>query len=436
MFPEKVTSGAASPNGASAVQDLIDQLLAESFAVANNFATLSLDQVGEILEQAQTEMANLSGEPSDVQNAIDSFERCKLSYCTLLLELETGHLEVEKAGTLWDMRFQSEAASPQPEPLPLPPAEDASSLSVVDADESFMKPVAPPPIPVPVMPPLEDVIEPMALEALAPPVEHNEGTMVADISDLDLTAIPTPPPLEPAPMNETPEEEPSESSFTFSDILSPVSTQRAQDFWRLSEYFRSLRNSKQFPFEEGYIDRLVGQNYCFAVEAECHERLIPKLEKFWPTRQAAINALVDTKSQKFELQPVLKAAINQLAESHLDWLFEAKFPHPGILNSLRYILASHELKKFKPTLLDIGVLFFLFGQEGTLGGFPLHNRLDVLELERDEVTEIAFKLFRIQKLRNRCIAVAPELNSSHLEVLKDDVLRVLTLLKRAEFKED
>jgi len=73
-------------------QAAIDELLSEGFALKNHFQNLTLEKIGEILEQKEKEF---EGDTNDILpfspelfSEKDSFDRCKNLYCSLLLEFE------------------------------------------------------------------------------------------------------------------------------------------------------------------------------------------------------------------------------------------------------------------------------------------------------------------------------------------------------------
>lgn len=67
----------------SGLEDLLRILISEPFAVEHGFADMNLDEVGLLLENLQESFGKT-----------ESFEKCKSTYCLLLLELDLLHREI------------------------------------------------------------------------------------------------------------------------------------------------------------------------------------------------------------------------------------------------------------------------------------------------------------------------------------------------------
>jgi hypothetical protein len=108
----------------AAVRELIDRLLSESFAREHGLADRDLKEVAKLFEGE-----SLSEEGSEAPHD-ESFERCRSTYCLLLMELETQGLTEDAITPLkaWSSGAENPAADPKPHGVPPLPQAKAPPL--------------------------------------------------------------------------------------------------------------------------------------------------------------------------------------------------------------------------------------------------------------------------------------------------------------------
>ncbi len=188
--------------------------------------------------------------------------------------------------------------------------------------------------------------------------------------------------------------------------------------------------------EEEHRIKIAAVSFCWAVESELKERLWNSLAANWSERAIAIVTTLDTANRKFDLHPSLRSELEKRAALHSDFLHEGKLPHSGVINSLRYILATEDLEKFRPSILDWGVVLFWFGKEEDRHGIKFSNLLGIEEVPTSDMTELSFRLFHLNKLRMKALAAGNVLSTSELEKIKNTAHRVLELLQLIQLKSD
>ncbi len=210
----------------------------------------------------------------------------------------------------------------------------------------------------------------------------------------------------------------------------PATTKLAKQYWQLAHFFRFLSLDQKFPLPPPHLDKLIAQSYCSALEAELGIQFKSILEKFWPHKERAIKSVIDDKAHHFSLHPALKSGLTEISVDHSEWLWEKRFPESPVLNSLRYLMATREFSKLKPTLMDLGVMLLLFGQDDILGAFPLTNFLGTEGFTKEQLYETSFRLFRLQILGAKAVGVGPDFSAAHLGLIENDVEQVFQLIKQ------
>jgi hypothetical protein len=208
----------------------------------------------------------------------------------------------------------------------------------------------------------------------------------------------------------------------------------AKEYLQMAEHFAQMGHQDSFPFSVSHLDKITAQNYCFALEAEWLDKPSPALASFWSRRQPAILLLLDKNSGRFQFHPDLKENLVALSETHRDWLLEGKFPSAATLTSLRYFAGTSEISKLKLSLLDVAVLLLFFGQTRTVGQLSLTNEIGASGLAPKEMIELSFRLLRIQKIKSKCLSIAPDFTRNLLPLLETDIKRVFTLTHRLQFE--
>jgi hypothetical protein len=401
------------------LKDLCENLMSEPFAKLHRLSDKSLDDVGNILSSFQEKfdalLENMAEYP-ELSDLSPSFEKSKELYCLIILKLEENALNPENFDSLSALAesenktvFSHSIEKRPPAPVPW------DSLT----DEPFT-----PDLPKPIH---ESEIEDEVVveDLLDHHLEHQINQPTSSITAED-----------PEPVHE--ERADFFAEEVRPEVASPAEPQtksliasrspQANHYLLFAEW---LNESKGAGALEGdFLDRVISQHYSFAIEAELHHLLEKGIRNFWGHRNDAVRALLDLTSHRFELLADLNRELQTACDSHSDWLFEKGFSTGAVLNSLRYMIGS-KAETFSPTLSEFSTLFLFFGQP-SLGAFELKNFLGIESLSSSEVTEISFRLSRIQKIKSRALSVSSEFNAHHKTTLEVDIKRVHQLVLRLE----
>ncbi len=301
---------------------------------------------------------------------------------------------------------QAEVAPPKQELLPLPQTADEISQTMIsplvcEQTVSGIHPVA-----------LEDKA---LVDNSLPEVEssvHEQRLSDGDVQELTLR-----------------QEAFETKSFPTDIPAGPATTDLGKQYWKLAHFFRFLSLDQKFPLPQVHLDKLIAQSYCSALEAELGEQFKDILKQFWNFRDVAIRSLLDDKASSFSLHPALKSGLTEVVLNHSEWLWEKRFPESSVINSLRYLFATREFSKLKPTLMDLGVCLLFFAQEESIGDFSLIKYLRVMGLTREQWYETSFRLFRLQALSSKAMGVGSEFSAAHLSVVESDVERLFVLIQ-------
>lgn len=204
----------------------------------------------------------------------------------------------------------------------------------------------------------------------------------------------------------------------------------ATDLWKSGE---EIARTAGIPREHQL--RSGAMFFCLSVEKNLHNVFTTPLFNAWQERSIPIVTSLDTEHRRFDLKPSLKSFLDDLCEAHPQWLFDGKLPLSGVINSLRYLLATEDTEKLRPSLLDWGVIFFWFGGNAERGGVKLVNLLGLKNFEDAKLFEAMFRLFRMNKLRMRALTVVQEFGEEHFAQLKEDGLRLREILNGIELGE-
>jgi len=459
--------------------DHIEQLLEESYATQSAFSDLSIEQVGQVIDEARESFESSEDSSPAFLTEKASYEKCVEMYCTILMAIEALNrpMPEETLGELSGRQQRTQLFQipgrdkgmpappplaargnpptlkhPTPTPAPVTPeAEEEEvlefSAEAVPAEEELeMKPMAEivdhaapeatddiwgqPAAPAPKNEVSEDFANPMENlqsapktlfedEAVPSPVDLTEGAEEEEWKEKPTSKAPAP-----------------AHAASNNHILPPAPTalisNLAQEYWKQGEYFKNHLKADNWPLSQPLLLKLIGQSLCFSLESECAERLEPALKSFWNRRESAIRALLDNGNRKFELHPALKKAMDHAAEEHTEWLLEGKFPHAAVLSSLRYMLATLQPEKFQPSLIEAGIFIFFFGQNTSAEAFPLQNMMGASGLDTRQATEFLFRMSRLHRLKNKFLSASGVLELGQLLILEQDFQMVIDLLEKLQ----
>ncbi len=458
---------------------LIQELLREPYANEQDFGDATIEGLGALLEEAaeELEQPNL---PPEILPLQASYERCKDTYCRILMEAELQNISPLPTQLLKELSGGAAKAPELPPMLPdyneLPSLEldhESDDLILKEAEEEaeklwadetdfknrdaappeapeeveevtrtdlHMKPKTPPPVPKAaqnilkefeaVMKKPQPMVEDLTEKEEDRPPKAEEPTGEWRLAADPLLSDARKP--EPAAEAEAVAARPLRIAPKPGAIEPPPhlpSTGKAKVYVVLAQYLRSLKENGSFPVPGDYADRLIAQNFCFAVELQCIEKLEQPLERFWTQRDALIPTLYEQEGKGRGLNPPLKRALDELATIHGDWLPEKKFPHNAVNHSLSYIAGYDREEVFQPALIDAGALILFFGEDRIFGKIALKNVLGIRGITNSEAVELAFRLISFQKLRNKVLNVGGEPGESFAKIATRVETEASALLK-------
>jgi hypothetical protein len=376
------------------LKSLAKNLLDEPFAKMHRLADKNLEEIGTVISGLQEKYETVSMDPGSDPEFADvtpSFEKTKELYCLILLKIEEERLIGDDFENLSAMA-QSDSKTVFSHRV------EIESPKEIGRDQFDV-------------PPLQLINDwNMKSPDFSEPVPNERSDFFHD---------------------DIPNFEP-ESNIQTLDIAEPAQTPilfnaqspRARE---ALEFARWLQGSKMWEaFGEEFRDRMICQSLCFAMEAEILLILRTGLDYFWTYRQEAVRGILNQTSPRFELNSELHAEISNVANKFSDWLYEDHFSFGSVLNSLRYIVST-KINSFEPSVFETGILILLFGQE-KLGKVQLKNYLQLNELPNEMIIEGAFKLMRIQKLKNKALSVVHDFHLDHRRQLEGDIKRVIELI--------
>ena len=417
------------------LHNLINDLLAEPFAQENQFGGLNLDQIGKELEEGRERLGEGEDSPEHAAH-LRSHENCVSIYCMILMELESQGLSSPPEEPLLELTRRREGTivveipPRETETRTPPPLQQAQPAPRAAREQPAPRISTEHPAPhVLSEEPKEEVMEdfpspvfpgPEGEEMIQPNFESS-GTFEEEL----------PPEEEPMVFPDERENSAVGSQYEeeFKALLPDLTSAKARDHLEIALYFQLIRGGS-FPFAPENADRLSGQSFCFALEAECAAKIAPIIPGFWAHRENAVRSILDAANRRFELHPQLRAGLDTLAKTNSQWLPDGQYPFAGTLSALRYIIATLQPENFQPSLMEAATLLFFFGQNLTLQGFALKNLLGVEGLQPAEITESAFRIVRTQRFRTKIMLATSEVTSGELDVLQEDLKRLFALLSK------
>ena len=396
------------------LSSLINDLLAEPFAKEHQFGELNLDEVGKALEEAR-ERLNEEDDSSEHGASPHSYENSVSIYCMILMELESQGMYAPPEETLNELTHRRDGTILMEIPpretvarMPPPLRQPSAPLTDEQPGEEVMTD-----FPTPIFPGPED-------EKPSQPSLEMSGTFEELPTEEELLVFPDERPMSAVG---------SPYEQDFKAILPELTSTKARDHLEIALYFQLIRGGS-FPFAPENADRLSGQSFCFALEAEGATKIAPVIPDFWVQRENAVRTLLDAANRRFELHPQLRTGLDALAKEHSQWLPEEHYPFAGTLSALRYIIATLQPEKFQPSLLEVATLVFFFGQNLSLQGFPLKNHLGVEGLQPPEIIEMAFRMLRTQRFRSKVMTASAEVAEGELDLVQADLKRLFALLSK------
>ena len=228
--------------------------------------------------------------------------------------------------------------------------------------------------------------------------------------------------LNPKPITLAAVPNPSESQPSQAEPDSPLGIRHplAQGFLGLAEYWLTETPPPSSP---AIPDRVIAYVMVLALEAEFTPRISPLIETFWSKREASIRSLMDPSKVHFELHQRLKARLQEdLFKGAGD---QSPFPEASCLTSFKYVLALKDASHFEPTLLEIGIFLYFFGQDLELEGVRLQNHLGLAGLSPQELPALFSRLSRVHRVKTKLFSALREFARPQLDILQEDVFQIL-----------
>lgn len=219
--------------------------------------------------------------------------------------------------------------------------------------------------------------------------------------------------------------------FDLKEKIQPETPKAVNDFYSLYLHFKS---DSSLPFSEEIKNKLLGQQLSLSLGNLAQKALHPFLSAWWPTRESSISLVQDPEKEDLHLHYDLATALNRLAILHQEVLKDPTFPLQTVENSLRYILSLSNVEEFVPAPIEAGYLLLFFGQQEFLERF-LHNSLNVVGVEADEIMDFGFRMIRTQRLKSKAFSQNLDFTKEDLEMLEEDhevMVQFLSKLRSSE----
>lgn len=435
MAPAKLME--STPEFSDVFRELLGCLFNEPFFLNNTFKDLSFEDVGLVLEESFGETENLN----------ESYNACKSTYCLMLIELDLNGAsdlpKILRENPMNDMVhlaiWPSVNESPVVLDLPLVlPMEELIAEQVMISTDILEG--------SPIFELIAETSNP--LSEISPNIESNiESDIESDssaviIANSDLDNRPTP------SSDLTSEVIPKEEfSFIAPEVISsfaelnPVTalnistetpknsddmTTLGQDYFKLADLFKLNLKTHSIPISPSTSERATIQFLVAACELELFKTLREGLIALWPEREIKIQGLLkgDTFTFNDEISQVIQNHQNQFA----DWLYDAKFPELAALHCLRYLVLTPTIKELHPSVFELATFIYFWGALADLNTESLFHQSEGPQLSQDQMIEIAFRLFRLDRVKAYANNFNCELSSRHFRKTEEDTTRILALL--------
>ncbi len=427
MAPAKLME--STPEFSDVFRELLGCLFNEPFFLNNTFKDLSFEDVGLVLEESFGGTENLN----------ESYDACKSTYCLMLIELDlNGDSDLPKIlreNPMNDMVhlaiWPSVSESPVVLDLPLVlPMEELIAEQVMISTDILEG--------APIFELLAETSNPLG--EISPNIESDGSAVIIANSDLDNR--PT------SSSDLTSEVIPKEEfSFIAPEVISsfaeltPVTalnistetpknsddmTTLGQDYFKLAALFKLNLNTHSIPISPSTSERATIQFLVAACELELFKTLHEGLIALWPEREIKIQGLLKVGTFTFndEISQVIQNHQNQFA----DWLYDAKFPELAALHCLRYLVLTPTIKELHPSVFELATFIYFWGALADPNTESLFHQSEGPQLSQDQMIEIAFRLFRLDRVKAYANNFNCELSSRHFRQTEEDTTRILELL--------
>lgn len=120
------------------------------------------------------------------------------------------------------------------------------------------------------------------------------------------------------------------------------------------------------------------------------------LKNFWPSRIDDIHKVLAEKEFKFNQSWIEKIANDE--KSYSLFLFEETFPRLASLHCLKYLTLSKNLETLHPSTFELATLIYFWGPKIKFFN-PNSGENDQLELQDEQTVPLAFRLYRLDRIK-------------------------------------
>jgi hypothetical protein len=185
----------------------------------------------------------------------------------------------------------------------------------------------------------------------------------------------------------------------------------ANEYAALARYFENCQAAPPPGIPHTHWTRLIALSTTASIEVELQDCAQTFLAPFWQNRQTYVAQVWDPKNPRAEFHPAIVSFWNQLKPSY--WPAQEPLPFSTFKNSLRFLAAHTHAQPPQPSLLELGLWLFLFGQSRDLGGIKLQNVWNLPDFTSDTLADFFLRLCRVHRikqiLQNPLSAFAPAL---------------------------
>ncbi|MBM4317284.1 MAG: hypothetical protein FJ116_07365 [Deltaproteobacteria bacterium] len=389
-------------------RELLGKLFNDPFAIQSGFLELSFEEIGLILEEPLEDNSQL----------LETYQSCKSIYCLLLIELDLcGYTSLPKELSerpLKDLFCLLETPKPvEPISVGETKAQEIIKDLNLEIDEQSVTNLNP----------LLETISSLSLDEALPVestpepsetlVVENASSLANSSPELEIIASTS------SEENSVPHFEAETKFQNPGDILDLSSAYK-----NIAYFLKDKRDSRVLNTSNEAAQRVAIHCLICASEAKVFNLLKEPLSQIWPTRQQKIETLLI--QGQFKFNEITNAKIDSDEKEFSSFLFEGKFPRLAALHCLKYLTLTQTLECLHPSVFELAAFLYFWGPQ-ILGAGPLSLEATNPKLNGLNTTELAFRLFRLDRIKAHSNNFNRPLTESYLEQVIDDVEELVTL---------
>ena len=207
-----------------------------------------------------------------------------------------------------------------------------------------------------------------------------------------------------------------------------------ESYLNIAESFSSKKIDAVLSVTNEARDRATIQFLIASCEIAVFERLKTDLIQLWPSRQERILELIEDNAFNF------KDEISQVLQVHErrypQWLFDDRFPKLGALHCLRYLTLTKSVESLHPSVFELGSFIYFWGALKETPSKGTEAYINLSGLNKEQQIEVAFRLFRLDRIKASALNFNRELPSHLLQMAQEDTQQILEILNGAQMKPD